>query len=132
MSLLEWRVIPAGVHVAVVEKVDFSFKSVTWLTIVYFVRSGSEEFRIREILALDAPVASAEYARTAEGRGRVKQLLDAYEVPESEVKDFPDISNLLRGKAVKIAISHKEQCGLKIPYVSAVFKRADIPPQNQI
>jgi hypothetical protein len=33
---------------------------------------------------------------------------------------------------VKIAISHKEQCGLKIPYVSAVFKRADIPPQNQI
>jgi hypothetical protein len=125
---MEWRLPPAGVHVAVIEEVDFMFKAVVWLIIVYHVQHEGEDFRLREMLALDAPRASADYFRTAEGKGRVKQILDAHGVPESAVTHFDDIVELLRGKAVTVEISHKKESGLKVPRVHAVLGSADIAP----
>jgi hypothetical protein len=127
---LELRLVPAGEHIAVIDEVCINFAKIVWLTIVYRIQHEGEEFRIREMLALEAPTASADYQRTAEGKGRVKQILDAHNVLPSEIKDFVDIPELLRGKAVRIVVSHKEESGLKVPRVSSVVGKAALFPEE--
>jgi hypothetical protein len=117
---MEWRTLPPGVYDAVVDDVDFSTKAMVWLMVVYRVQHEGQAFRLREILALDAAETSADYQRTAEGKGRIKQILDAHGIALSSIKDYPDIPTLLIGKAVRITVSHKTENGLKVPHVRGV------------
>ena len=75
----------------------------------------------RRILALDAPLSSADYSRTAEGKGRVKQILQINDTPEETIKDFTDIQELLPGMRVRIEVRHKIVSGLLVPRVQAIL-----------
>src|SRR6516165_5411109 len=112
--------------------VDFSFNAVVWLNVVYRVQHEGHEFRLREFLAFDAAETSADYQRTAEGKGRIKQILDAHGIAMSSIKDYPDIPTLLIGKAVRITVSHKTENGLKVPHVRAVSGPDEEPPPVKV
>ena len=129
---MEWRALPPGVYDAIVDDVEFSFKSMVWLIVVYWVQHEGQEFRLREVLALDASETSADYQRTAEGKGRIKQILDAHAIPMSSIKDYPDIPALLKGKTVRITVSHKTENGLKVPHVRAVSGPDEEPPPVKV
>jgi hypothetical protein len=129
---MEWRALPPGTYDAIVDEVDFSFKAMVWLMVVYRVHHGGQEFRLRELLALDASETSADYQRTAEGKGRIKQILDAHGIATSSIKDYPDIPALLKDKAVRITVSHKTENGLKAPYVRGVSGQTEGPPPAKL
>ena len=75
MALLDWRVLPMGAYSATIDDVRVNFGALTWLGITYRVQYAEEDYSVSEILALDAPLSSADYSRTAEGKGRVRQIL---------------------------------------------------------
>ena len=129
---MEWRALPPGTYDAIVDEVDFSFKAMVWLMVVYRVQHEGQEFRLREVLALDASETSADYQRTAEGKGRIKQILDAHGIAMSSIKDYPDIPALLKGRAVRITVSHKTENGLKVPHVRAVSGPDEEPPPVKV
>ena len=124
MPLLDWRVVPMGVYNATIDDVHVNFGAATWLGITYRLQYGEEDYSVSEILALDAPLSSADYSRTAEGKGRVKQILRVHDLPEETVKDFTDIQKLLPGLSVRIEVIHKFVSGLPVPRVRAILGKA--------
>jgi hypothetical protein len=73
------------------------------------------------MLALGAPLDSPDYQRTAEGKGRVRQLLQVLGLSENDIQDFADIETKLRGAQVQIVVAHKSQHGLPVPVVRVVI-----------
>jgi hypothetical protein len=120
-SILDWRVVPQGQHNAIIEQVELNFSAVTWLKIGYRIQFEGQDYWIREMLALDAPLDAPSYQRTAEGKGRIRQILQVLSLSENDIQDFADIETRLGGAQVQIIVAHKSQHGLPVPVVRAVI-----------
>ena len=131
MALLDWRVLPMGAYSATIDDVRVNFGALTWLGITYRVQYAEEDYSVSEILALDAPLSSADYSRTAEGKGRVKQILQINDLPVETIKDFTDIQKLLPGMSVRIEVTHKFVSGLPVPRVQAILGKVAPSADNK-
>ena len=120
-SILEWRVVPAGTHNATIDQVELTFSTITWLKIGYHIRCQSEDYWVTEMLALEAPADSLDYRRTAEGKGRIRQVVQVLGLSEHDIREFADIEAKLRGVQVQIVVAHRIQYGLPVPVVRAVI-----------
>jgi hypothetical protein len=124
MAFLDWRVLPMGAYSATIDDVRINFSATTWLGITYRVQHAEEDYSVSEILALDAPLHSADYSRTAEGKGRIKQILQIHGLAEETIKDFTDIQRALLGLSLRIEVTHKLVSGLPVPRVHSVLGKA--------
>ena len=121
---LEWDAIPAGVYDAVVHEVDFKFGSTVGIVINYRIRHDGRDYHVGEWLTLDAPQDSPLYNETAQGKGRIRQILAAYgEKPPTKLEPA-EIIAALTGKALRIAIIHKWINGLPVPKVAGILGKA--------
>ena len=120
-SILEWRVVPAGTHNPTIDQVELTFSTITWLKIGYHIRCQSEDYWVTEMLGLEAPADSLDYRRTAEGKGRIRQVLQVLGLSEDDIRNFADIEAKLRGAQVQIVVAHRIQYGLLVPVVRAVI-----------
>ena len=128
-SILDWRVVPQGQHDATIEQIELNFSAVTWLKIGYRIQFQGQDYWILEMLALDAPLESPDYQRTAEGKGRIRQILQVLGLSENDIQDFADIETKLRGAQVQIVVAHKSQHGLPVPVVRAVIGKGMAPDE---
>ena len=126
-NLLDWRPLPAGVHDAILDGVDFSFGAATYLRLSYKIQHDGELYYLHEMLTFDAPIASPQHQRAAEGKGRVKQILQVHGLSESEIKDFDDVERVLRGLRVTMLTTLKKQNGLPVPCVSGILGKGKEP-----
>ena len=125
---LSWDVLPPGVYDAVVGKVDFRFGANLSIVITYRVLHEGEEYFLDDWLTLDAPKTSSSYQRTAEGKGRVKQILSAYDQQMPDKIEPAALVAALEGKAVRIAVTHKTMNELPVPKVSRILGKPEAPP----
>jgi hypothetical protein len=88
-SILEWRVVPAGTHNATIDQVELTFSTITWLKMGYHIRSQGEDYWVTEMLALEAPADSLDYRRTAEGKGRIRQVPKFWVYPSTTSASLP-------------------------------------------
>ena len=124
-SILEWRVVPAGTHNATIDQVELTFSTITWLKMGYHIRSQGEDYWVTEMLALEAPADSLDYRRTAEGKGRIRQVVQVLGLSEHDIREFADIEAKLRGAQVQIVVAHRIQYGLPVPVVRAVIGKGE-------
>lgn len=119
---------PAGIHeVEVVNATIHPKPDTAWLKIVYRAVAGAELHEVEELLALDAPKGSARYARTAEGKNRLRAILAANGIPWQRVRRVEDVPALLLGCRVHLAVSHRRKGGdLPVPHVEGVVE----PPRG--
>ena len=87
-----------------------------------------QEYCVEEWLTLDAPKSSSSYQRTAEGKGRVKQILSAYDEQMPDKIEPRELIAALEGKAVRIAVTHKITNDLPVPKVSRILGKPQAPP----
>jgi hypothetical protein len=125
---LTWHVLPPGVYDAVVDEVDFRFGANLSLVITYRTAHRDQEYCVEEWLTLDAPKSSSSYQRTAEGKGRVKQILSAYDEQMPDKIEPRELIAALEGKAVRIAVTHKITNDLPVPKVSRILGKPEAPP----
>jgi hypothetical protein len=125
-SILEWRVVPAGTYDATIEA-EITFSTITWLIVTYLVRHDGQDYCVREMLALEAPLDSPNYQRTAEGKGRIRQILRVLGLSEHDVRNYTDIETKLSGARVQIAVAHKLQHSLPVATVRAVIGKGIAP-----
>ena len=73
---LTFEELPPGRYKGTVEKIRYSFKAATHIVITYKLDTPNGEVRrIVETLPIDAPSSSASYFPTAQGKGRVEDIL---------------------------------------------------------
>jgi hypothetical protein len=124
---LSWDVLPPGVYDAVVHEVDFKFGSTVGIVIDYRIRHNGRDYHVGEWLTLDAPQDSPLYNDTAQGKGRILQILTAHgEKPPTKPKQT-EIIAALTGKALRIGITHKMTNGLPVPKVAGILGKAVLP-----
>jgi hypothetical protein len=121
---LEWDALPPGVYDAVVHEVDFKFSSAVGIVIDYKIPQHGRDYYVGEWLTLDAPKDSPVYNETAQGKGRIRQILAAYgEKPPTKLEPA-EIIAALTGKSLRIAIIHKWINGLPVPKVASILGKA--------
>jgi hypothetical protein len=128
MTILDWRVLPQGAYSATIDDVRVNFGALIWLTLSYRVRHEDETYFVSELLALEAPLGSPGYARTAEGKGRIKQILQIHNVPEENIQTFTDIQKVLQGLNVRIEVIHKIVHDLPVAHVRAILGKTAPSP----
>jgi hypothetical protein len=127
---LEWDALPPGVYDAVVHEVDFKFASAVGIVIDYRIPQHGRDYYVGEWLTLDAPKDSPMYNETAQGKGRIGQILAAYgEKPPTKLEPA-EIIAALTGKALSIGIIHKWINGLPVPKVASILGKAELPPPS--
>ena len=97
------------------------------LVITYCVPHKGEEHFLDDWLTLDAPKSSSSYQRTAEGKGRVKQILSAYDEQMPDNIEPRELIAALEGRAVRIAVIHKITNDLPVPKVSRILGKPQAP-----
>jgi hypothetical protein len=125
---LSWKALPPGVYDAAVDKVEFRFGADISIVITYRVPHEDAEYFLDDWLTLDAPKTSSSYQRTAEGKGRVKQILSAYDEQMPDKIEPRELIAALEGKAVRIAVTHKITNDLPVPKVSRILGKPGAPP----
>jgi hypothetical protein len=125
---LSWDPLPPGVYDAVVDKVSFPYSANVSIIITYYVPHEGKEYFLDDWLTLDAPKTSSSYQRTAEGKGRVKQILSAYDEQMPDKIEPRELIAALEGKAVRIAVTHKITNDLPVPKVSRILGKPEAPP----
>jgi hypothetical protein len=126
-NLLDWCPLPAGVHDAIISKVSLHFGGATFVTLSYQVRHDGKDYCVHELLTFDAPIGSPQHQRSAEGKGRVKQILQAHGRSESEIQDYDDVERVLCGLRVKIHTVLRNQNGLPVPRVLEFLGKGEEP-----
>jgi hypothetical protein len=121
---LEWDALPPGVYDAVVHEVDFKFASAVGIVIDYRIPQHGRDYYVGEWLTLDAPKDSPLYNETAQGKGRIGQILAAYGEKTPTKLEPAEIIAALTGKALRIAIIHKWINGLPVPKVASILGKA--------
>jgi hypothetical protein len=125
---LSWDVLPAGVYDAVVDELEFRFGANISIVITYGTTHKGQEYHVEEWLTLEAPKTSSSYQRTAEGKGRIKQILSAYDEKMPDKIEPAQLVAALEGKAVRIAVTHKKKNELPVPNVSRILGKPEAPP----
>jgi hypothetical protein len=124
---LEWKALPEGEYDAVVHEIEFKFGASLSIVIIWLVLHGGHEYLVDDWLTLDAPKTSPSYHRTAQGKGRIMQILAAYG-EKMPAKIEPDqLKAALVGKALRIVVTHKMMNGLPVPRVSGILGKAELP-----
>ena len=123
---LEWDAIPAGVYDAVIHEVDFRFGSTVGIVIDYRIRHTERDYHVGEWLTLDAPKNSPLYNDTAQGKGRIRQILAAYGEKLPAKPTPAEIITALTDKALRIEITHKMTNGLPVPKVAGILGKAEL------
>jgi hypothetical protein len=122
---LEWQTLPPGIYDAVVGEPNYYFGETISIVIPYDVAlPGGEIYVVSEWLAMEAPKSSPAYVRTAEGQGRVAQILAIKGLSLKDAKAAGGLNalpDLLRGTAVRIAVRSKLKNGLSTPVVAGVI-----------
>ena len=122
---LDWQTLPPGIYDAVVGEVNYYFGETIGILIPYeVVLPGGEIYVVSEWLTMEAPKSSPAYVRTAEGKGRVSQILAIKGMSLKDAKAAGGLNalpDLLRGTALRIAIRSKLKNGLSTPVVAGVI-----------
>jgi hypothetical protein len=127
---LTHKTLPEGKYDARVEGVDLKLYSTVLLCIHYRVSYRGCDYHLWEELPIDAPISSPGYARTAQGKSRIHEILSAYgEQPPASIK-APDLSDALVGREVHISTRHKLTGTFPVPQVTGVLGKArnSVPP----
>jgi hypothetical protein len=124
--------LPAGRYDARIEAIDLKRYCTVLLCIHYRVPYQGRDYSVWEELAIDAPANSPGYARTAEGKGRVFEILTAFgEKPPPKIF-APDIEDALVGREVHIGIRTRQRSVFAVPVVTGVFGKARNPVPSPI
>ena len=75
---LTFPALPDGRYDAVIEAIEIKRYTTVLLCIRYRIPHKGRDFRVWEELAIDAPVSSPSYARTAQGKSRIHEILSAF------------------------------------------------------
>jgi hypothetical protein len=110
-----------GHYAATVTSASIKLKSkVVFLSIDYrIVDNDGRPFTLTDFLVLDAPQEDSVYIRTAQGKGRVKGIMEA----NGKALQFSDIQAVpaaLIGCRVTIAVGHRDVDGLPAPTVHGI------------
>ena len=122
--------LPDGRYDAVIHAIDLKRYTTVLLCICYRILYKGRDFFVWEELAIDAPASSPGYSRTAQGKGRIHQILSAFgEKPPPKIF-APDLEDSLVGREVHIAIWNKQSGTFAVPVVTAVLGKArnPVPP----
>jgi hypothetical protein len=93
---------------------------ITYLNIDYKIQDQTgQAFTLAEMLILDAKPTNPRYAQSAQGKGRVKAVLEANGKPIT-FRDIQAVPLALLGCQVRIAVGHKYMEGLPTPTVQGV------------
>jgi hypothetical protein len=105
---LEWKALPEGEYDAVVHEIEFKFGASVSIVITWRALHEGHEYFIDDWLTLDAPKASPSYYhRTAQGKGRIMQILAAYGEKTPAKIEHDELVGALVGKALRIVVTHK-------------------------
>jgi hypothetical protein len=124
---LEWKPLPKGQYDAIIHELEYRFGVCVSMIIEWRVLHEGGEHFLDDWLVLDAPKTSSSYQRTAEGKGRIMQILGAYgeKIPAKIKPD--ELVGALVGKALRIVVTHKMVNGLSVPKVSGILGKAELP-----
>lgn len=118
---------PEGRHDAVIEAINLKRSGWTWLGIYYRIPHKGEDFFLWEELPIAVPPNSPGYQRTAEGKGRIHEILSAFgEQPPAKIF-APDLEDALLGREVYLEIRHQQKGTFRTPWVVAVLGKARRP-----
>jgi hypothetical protein len=121
---LRWEALPEGEYDAIVHKVEFKFGASLSIVVVWRATHEGQEYFVDDWLTLDAPKTSSNYQRSAEGKGRIRQILSAYDEKMPSEMEPDQLVAALEGKALRIVISHRNINGLPVPKVAGIKGRA--------
>ena len=127
---LTFPALPDGRYDAAIDAIDLKRYATVLLCICYRVPHKGRDFLVWEELAIDAPASSPSYARTAQGKGRIFEILSAFGEPPPPKIFAPDLEDTLVGREVHIAIRSKQSGTFAVPMVTAVLGKArnPVPP----
>jgi hypothetical protein len=127
---LTYPALPDGRYDAVIERIELKRYTTVLVCIDYRIPYKGKDCHVWEELAIDAPANSPSYWRTAQGKGRIHEILTAFgEQPPSRIF-APDLEDALVGREVHIAIWNRQSGTFAVPVVSAVLGKArhPVPP----
>jgi hypothetical protein len=127
---LTYPALPDGRYDAVIHAIELKRYSTVLLCLCYRIVHKGRDFFVWEELAIDAPTSSPSYSRTAQGKGRIHEILSAFgEQPPAKIF-VPDLEDALVGREVHIGIRSKQSGTFSVPIVTGVLGKArnPIPP----
>jgi hypothetical protein len=93
---------------------------ITYLNLDYKVRDlAGKSFVIAEMLVLDAAITNPRYTQSAQGKARVKAIMEANTRP-LEFANIQAVPLALIGCRARIAVGHKYVEGLPVPTVQGI------------
>jgi hypothetical protein len=119
--------LPDGRYDAVIYAIDLKRYTTVLLCIGYRIPHKGCDFFVWEELAIDAPASSPSYSRTAQGKGRIHEILSAFGEPPPPKIFAPDLEDALVGRELHISIRSKQSGTFAIPIVTGVLGRARNP-----
>jgi hypothetical protein len=119
--------LPAGRYDARIEALDLKRYSTVLLCLCYRVPYQGRDYFVWEELAIDAPRNSPSYSRTAEGKGRIYEILAAFGEKPPPTIFAPDLEDVLVGREVHIGIRTKQSTVFAVPIVTGVLGKARNP-----
>jgi hypothetical protein len=122
--------LPASNYDARVDGIALKLYETVLLCIHYRVPYRGRDFHLWEELPIDAPVDSPGYARTAQGKSRIFEILSAYGEKSPPSIKAPDLEDALVGREVHISTRNRQTGTFAVPMVSAVLGKArnPVPP----
>jgi hypothetical protein len=121
---------PAGRYDARIEGLELKRYTTVFLCLCYRIPYQGRDHYVWEELAIDAPRNSSAFARTAEGKSRIHEILTAFgEKPPTKIF-APDLEDVLVGREVHISVRSKQSGTFAVPVVTAVLGKArdSVPP----
>ena len=112
---LTFPALPDGRYDAVIEAIDLKRYTTVLLCIRYRIPHKGRDFPVWEELAIDAPASSPSYARTAQGKGRIFEILSAFGEPPPPRIFAPDLEDTLVGREVHISHSQQAERDIRRP-----------------
>ena len=124
-SELDWEPLNPGIYDAEVVAVNYSFKDTISINVVYEVtKADGSAYVLSEWLALEAPKTSPRYVQTAEGKGRLAQLLQLKGLSISDVKSaggLEAIPGMVIGIRPRVVVGNQERNGLMAPVIRGIM-----------
>ena len=126
---LTFEELPPGRYNGTVEKVRYSFKAATHIVITYRLDThqldtpDGEVRRIVERLPIDAPSSSASYFQTAQGKGRVEDILRTKGLSLADAQaagGLRALPGLLEGSAICVVTRNRRVAGFNCPVVDRI------------
>ena len=121
---LTFEELPPGRYNGTVERVRYSFKAATHIVIAY--RLDTPDGKVRRIddrLPISAPSSSAFYFLTAQGKGRVEDILRTKGLSLADAQaagGLRALPGLLEGSAICVVTRNRRVAGFNCPVVDHI------------